>query len=514
MSAGCVTIYCVPGYVSTGMFGWVQGGGLPLDQDARALLDELQRGLKVEVAFLALFKFIEESPNGRFGWLPLGERAVRGVECDRQIAEWHERLRHSLNLDEAITWCADVTSLERVLSEVAAGAEISPQISKSLVIALRVLDASFRGVHPGEVGVLADGKGFARLRAQIRQGEPLFQAHGLSVYPRPRRLLLPESRGQGRLTDLLDNLAVVAQCAQLRVVNRLAFSTGASTPQGFSRVGIIPTIHAHRELSWTREANERYSVREHPESTGIIHERVAKALRLLMDAGADLVLMPELVAGPELNQLLSGELARRTHERLPNPLLILSGTLLVNEGERTRNRAHLYDREGELLWCQDKLHAYRFSVREQEDAGHPLGAEDLVDRIEAIDVEPRTLYVVDMSPTQRLVVLTCEDFIQPDPHRAAITDIVATTILVPIMSGNRASADSGWIQDAALNFVRHPGATSIVANSGALLQGGQEVGWQFGHLVSSPRLEVQWRPLGAEGTEAPIAWLAELPRMV
>jgi hypothetical protein len=187
---------------------------------------------------------------------------------------------------------------------------------------------------------------------------------------------------------------------------------------------------------------------------------------------------------------------------------------MAQDGERIRNRAHVYDSEGELVWTQDKLHAYRFTSQEQQSGNFPLGDKGVVDRIEAIDVEPRTLYVVDLSSTQRVSVLTCEDFIQPDPHRAVLAEIMATTILVPIMGGARENPGNDWIHDAALTYVRHPGATSVMANSGALIglhgAGRKE---NFGQIVSAPRVDVLWVSI-KNAADEPLAWLARLARTV
>lgn len=482
---------------------------MALQDDARELLEALERGMPVGTAFLGLFKFIEESPNGRFGWLALGEKAITGVECDHQIDRYQERLRSLINDDLPITWCGEIAGLRGVLHSLANGEALSAELSKSLVIGLRVLDAAFRGVHPAEVGIYADDDGFAKLRTLTRFGKPLFSSNGMEVYPKPKRLLPAGLRGQRRLTDVLDNLCVINQTPLLKVIHLCAFASRTPGPRGFLRIGIIPTINAHEELLWTKEAHSRYSLQVRPELETAIQERVRQGLDWLLANEAELIVMPELVSAPSLNPVVEGELSRRQAAGLFTPCLVLSGTQLVKDvEERTRNRACVFDGEGDIAWEQDKLHAYRFSVREQSDAGHPLGVEDLEDRIEAIDVEPRTLYVVDISPTQRIVVLTCEDFIQPDPHRAVITDMVATTILVPIMSGTRANSETGWVQDAALNFVRHPGATSVVANSGALL-GGATDDWQFGHIVSAARPTVTWSAHRAE-EGPPIAWLADL----
>ncbi|WEN13784.1 hypothetical protein PY254_11060 [Rhodanobacter sp. AS-Z3] len=480
--------------------------------DARALLETLGQPLAVSSAFIALFRFIENSPDGRFGWLSLGDDAVSGHEFAVEVIRWRTEIRECIGREDRFPSCTQIAELGAVLEAITALGRISPQNSKRLVIALRVLDDAFQGVHPAEVISATDAEGFVALRTRIRLGQSLFEADALRAYPKPRRLNSPDLRGQGRLTDLLVNLAIVNCGSQLQVVNLMAFANGSPGPAGFRHIGIIPTIDSHYELVWKKEDNRRYSIGEHPGARAAIHARVSAALALLVAEGAELVLMPELVASPDLTVLIAEELAARRRNGLHNPHLVLVGTQLVKDvDDKVRNRARVLNAEGDTVWEQDKLHAYRFSAKEQAEADHPMGLDDLVDRTEAIDVEPRTLYIVDLSPTQRVTILTCEDFIQPDPHRAVVADIVATTILVPIMSGRRAGQHLGWIQDAAMNYVRHPGATCVVANSGTLL-GLTPEGWQFGHVVAPLRVPEHWEPL--PHSSAPIAWLVDLGRLV
>ena len=484
---------------------------MSLAQDAGRLLDALTQPLRVQAAFMALFQFIENSPNGKFGWIPLGDDAVRGRDYAREVHLWRDRIRTNIGREEPFGASTHIAGLGSALEEIVKDGCIARQNSKALVMALLVFDDAFQGVHPGEVVSATDALGFVEMRTRIRKGEACFQLDGLRAYPKPRRLVHQEVRGQGRLTDLLVNIAVVQSGSDLEVVNLIAFDDGSFGPKGFTRIGIIPTIDSHEELAWKKENHRRYSIAEELGTCTRVHARVRDALALLIAEGAELVLMPELVASPALVRVVADALATARHAGKCTPHLMLVGTQLVNDGDKTRNRACVVDAEGETVWEQDKLHAYRFSALDQARCGHPMGADELVDRTEAIDVEPRTLYVVDLSATQRVTILTCEDFIQPDPHRSIVADIVATTILVPIMSGHRNGPNVGWIQDAAVNYVRRPGATCVIANSGALL-GTRREGWQYGHVMAEPRVACDWKSLPDETT--PIAWLADLGREV
>lgn len=486
---------------------------MALADDARSLRDFLNRGAAVPDAFMLLFHFIENSPNGRFGWLGLGEAAVSGRDFAQEVGRWRDEVRERIGSSTPFFSYLAIAHLGEVLSEIVASGAISRKSSKSLVIALRVLDSAFLGVHPAEVDPMSDALGFVALRTRVRMERPLFEYRDLRAYPKPRRVGQFNPRGQGRLTELLANLVVVAAGPQLQIVNKMVFDRGTPGPQGFRRFGVVPTISEHGELKWTKEENSRYSVGESPLSKAVVHRRVSEAIGLLVAHEAELVLMPELVSSPELTQLVSDELFARDRDGQRNPHFVLAGTHLAADPDGTvRNRALILDSRGNIAWQQDKLNAYRFTAEDQTKAGNPLGEDDLVDRIEAIDIEPRTLFVVDVSPTQRIVILTCEDFAAADPHRSAVADIAATTILVPIMSGERSGEGEGWINDAAMNYVKRPGATCVIANSGALL-GSNRQGWQYGHVVATTRVvQGLWTPLPDDSS--PIAWLADVGQTV
>lgn len=489
---------------------------MSIENDAQDLYERFQAGVDAADAFLTLYGFIDGSTTGRFGWFSLGEGEVFGVECDHQIHLWSSRLRKSIDDGSPVPEILALGNVGAVLRSVIANRRIVPLDSKQLVIALRVLDAAFRGVHTADVSSSNDLSGFVRLRTNLRKGKPLFGSGNLEVFPKPMRLSSPERRGQSSLSELLDVLTVVHSKPHLHLEYYTALDVGRPGLEGFRNIGIIPAIQNADELVWRREPNSRYSISERPHSVAI-HERICDALVQLLDMGADLVVLPELVAGPDLVGKLSACLAQRAVAGLATPVLVLAGTQMVadRDGAR-RNRAVILDGAGSEVWHQDKLHAYCFTAAAQQAASHPLGIDELLDRHEDISLEPRTLVVVDLSASQRLVVLTCEDFIQEQPHRSVIIDICATTLLVPIMAPSRAEPPAqGWVTDAAMNYVRHPGATSVVANSGALVmeEEANRQAWQFGEVRSSPRLRPIWHAVPDEAEGTPIAWLARLDRI-
>lgn len=491
---------------------------MTIADEADQLLALLRAGLRAEDAFLALYSFIDTAPSGRFGWFPLGDGEVFGVECDGQIRQWSTALRASISQGLPVPELEKLSNLDFVLGAIVKNGVISPSDSKSLVIALRTLDSAFAGVNVADSLIDTDNPGLVRLRQNLWKGRPLFHSATLRAYPKPMRQSAPERRGQSRLTELLDVLTVVRNNEHLEVEVRVATSVQKIGHEGYRCIGIIPAINHSSELKWAQEPNDRYSIEEHADAAAV-HARVRAALEALIAGGAQIVVLPELVSGEALIRMLKSYLCEQAGKGRPTPALLLAGTYMAKSGDDPfrRNRAIVLDGEGNELWRQDKMHAYRFSAWDQAKTGHPLGQDKLVDRDEDICLEPRRLVVVDVAPSQRLVVLTCEDFLQDDPHRPAIADLFVTTLLVPIMAPARAEPpNQGWVRDAAMNYVRHPGATSVVANSGTLLmtEGEQCQWWQLGDVLSAPRVTPVWEPIAAPEGGPPMAWLVKLDRNV
>jgi predicted amidohydrolase len=482
---------------------------MEVPDDARRLLTVMSADIHVEDALMHLYAFIAETPNASFGWLHFGSDAVHGVHRGAQVHLWRSTLRRCIGERSKVRGLTGIAGLGGALSRIAASGYVSDEDSRSLVTALLVLDDSFDGVHVGEVLADYDEEGFVELRSRLRNGRPLFAMGSYSALPRPRRAIPFVPRGQGIVAELLRNLAIVKEKPPLTVRNSIMFHGSDRPVRGFDRIGIIPTINEHAELEWIKDGPQRYRVDECLAAKQVVRDRVRAGLNLLCDAGVDLILMPELVSSTALTELVGLELRTRSDIGKATPYLVLAGTSFVLSDGRTRNRATLFNGRGDVVWVQDKMHAYTFTVREQAESGHPLGQADLADRCEAMDPEPRTLHLVDLSATQRVAVLTCEDFIQPEPHQSVVAEAATTLILVPIMSGRRESSAVGWIHDGALNYARRPGATSVIANSGTLLNGPGE-GWQYGHVVAEPRVSADWQQLPPDGKA--VAWLTQVAK--
>lgn len=485
---------------------------------AAALLSALQRGEELLPAFLALYRFIHASDDAGLGWYSLGDEQVLGVECDLAIGQWNAALIECIRTGAKFADYLKIAKLRAALESIQSTGRVTPENSKHIVIALRVIEAAFRGVHLAEVSGVSDSLAVADMRTALRKGLPLTSDETYSVFPRPRRLARSDERGQCVLSDFLDVLCVVQTEPQMTIRYQATFGDYDAGLGGFERIGIVPAINNASELEWRREANNKYSIQENLAVEYEVHQRVIQALDALLAVNVDVILLPELVSGPRLLAMIKKHLARQALGGKRMPILVLAGSQLVKDADdRIRNRAHVLSGEGDEVWYQDKLHAYRFSANEQKNAGYPLGPDDVVDRVENISITPRTLQVVDVSPSLRVVVLICEDLKQPLPHADKVHELCVTSILVPIMSGERAKPPTeGWVSRGVMTYVDHPGAACIVANSSTLILkvASTNQPWHYSEIRANPQVKPAWKRIPASRKAPLLAWLATIPRPI
>lgn len=162
------------------------------------------------------------------------------------------------------------------------------------------------------------------------------------------------------------------------------------------------------------------------------------------------------------------------------------------------------------------MHAYEFLATDQSALGLPLGT-DSRNRREAIDITPSSITIVDLSASIRVVVLICEDLIQRPPHTLAVEQMGVTTVLSPIMDKTRDLTtgtnvpDFGWLKDGALAYVRHPGASTFVANSGTLVREHRDLHWSYALAFTVPRHGNTWQPVSsANAAESPVGWVLDM----
>lgn len=488
---------------------------MTVSQDAQRLLERLTAPIEVGVALLEIFEFCAEHREACWGWIPLGDEQIEGYPLDKVISRARPILRDAFLEERPVQGVAELVDVRSSLRAIVGSGRITAENSAEVVRGLRAIDDALRGFHSARVVGISDSMKAALLRGQLRTGKPLAVIDQFALYPRPARAKIPE-RGQGDPGMLLQHVAVIRRVADFDVRLAVHLQDALADQTQFKRVGVVPVVHHHRELAWQPIGASRYRVDEDPSTSEAIKNRVDRALDEIASQNAQVVLMPELVSGPRLRSAVAARLGERSLRGEATPLITLCGTSLEDVEGTTRNQAAVLDGEGDVVWTQNKLHAYRFSAEEQSAVGFPLGPAP-ADRQEAIDIAPSALVVVDLSANLRVVVLICEDLIQAPPHAVAIQQMGVTTVLAPIMDKapnlrpDTALPDLGWLEHGALAYVRHPGASTFIANSGTLVVQNRDHHWSYAHAFTVPRSKSDWRAVPADEARAPpIGWILDL----
>ena len=178
-----------------------------------------------------------------------------------------------------------------------------------------------------------------------------------------------------------------------------------------------------------------------------IGDRLREAIRSMNQQGVHVGILPELTMLPELLQI-ARDTTCEVHDaaRGTNSLRVLvAGSLHEPSGELVKNISHVIAGDGSLLWVQEKMSPFAWTVSE---APHQ----------EALDTRTRVLRVCDLW-FGRTVVAICLDYLVEVVQQASI-DLAVSCFLVPAMTpGTRE------FKKMAMDYVRATQAGSLVANA-------------------------------------------------
>lgn len=230
-------------------------------------------------------------------------------------------------------------------------------------------------------------------------------------------------------------------------------------------VGFIPTVHERDEVTWSLEGGKYFSVGLNPISEAQVVSRVIKSMKWLLDRGAEVIVLPELVSSNSLRAAVASWLR---DEASAQPILVVCGSEAVRSSAPTgwTNRAFVMGPSGRALWMQDKQHQYALSADEISE----LGLDSILggDSRNEVGTCPRWLIAIrDIPGAGRFCVLVCEDFARKAPAQDAIEAFQVDMNLVIVMDGP--FRKSGWRARHAMNFSEAPGARTAIGNSRAVL---------------------------------------------
>jgi hypothetical protein len=244
----------------------------------------------------------------------------------------------------------------------------------------------------------------------------------------------------------------------------LVSSSIRCTPGVAPVVGFAPVILRKDEVVWGLEKG-CFTVGICSKQEDRIIARTIKGLNWLVDNGADVLVLPELVSSSRLRERIATWLRM---EAASKPFLTICGSEAVPSDAPTgkTNRGFVLGALGRTLWTQNKHHQYALSSADlaKLDLVGILGASE---RNEVGTSASTEVVIRDVMGTGRFCLLICEDFAREKPGLETIKEFEVDTCLVIVMDGE--FLESGWRKRNALNLAQEPGSKVAIANSRALL---------------------------------------------
>jgi hypothetical protein len=212
------------------------------------------------------------------------------------------------------------------------------------------------------------------------------------------------------------------------------------------------------------ERVEKYSEARYrlgPSDDPRLKTRIDDAILALDRSGAPIGLLPEGALSKSLLSLWQQRLAA-THTTGSNLSLIVAGTGPTTDEDPPRNRAVVLDRDGGLLWQQDKLCDFTLAQKTVEDwhLQAQLGSDDLHLKE---DITCGEKLIVAETKLGRLAILICEDLQRCEGRDVEPRDFGISHIFVPVF--DCPLTKTRWHRFAAERFLHWVGTRVAVSCS-------------------------------------------------
>lgn len=237
------------------------------------------------------------------------------------------------------------------------------------------------------------------------------------------------------------------------------------------RIAIAPVLEAQSDAELWVNGNQ-FSI--HPTIT---EARFVEIIRNSIDAGADLLLLPEMSVDEVLLPSLKNAIVQQRREffdrtdEAPRLSFVICGVLRKrsNSSPKHRNYIAVLDSDGSILFEQDKLSHWNLSEDQQRRFG-VYGAYP-VPLLE--DTIPGASIIISELPgLGRLLTLICADMFANEPGDWVADNIGLDWIHAPIMDGSTCwtqGQGGPWIINRAERAARG-GTATIITNSMTLTQ--------------------------------------------
>lgn len=237
------------------------------------------------------------------------------------------------------------------------------------------------------------------------------------------------------------------------------------------QVGLAPIAEDRDDLAFLTSARGREAARrpylETVPAAPLLADRITRAVESMLDGGAGLVVLPELVA----NAAAVDHLQTMLRARLPGatPALILAGTgpsRDVAASGRPYNETSILTADGRLLFSQRKLNLFNMNAARM--AGCGIGCADGCDENAHLEdaAAGDELVICDLHGLGRVMVLICEDLEQQRPGGDVALSARPDWILAPVLDVSQTAGR--WTHARAIEIGRKTGSRVVVSCSATL----------------------------------------------
>jgi len=283
----------------------------------------------------------------------------------------------------------------------------------------------------------------------------------------------PNDREDASGTDLahqFEHLTLVAHLGHGRSLRFLSPppSKFLVPPDRAECVGLAPIAEDKDDLRFEPSKRGKRAYLDTLPGAVDLPDRMGVAVTSLLDDGAGIIVLPELVTGPGVADTLSGTL--RARGSTGTPALVLAGTgatVAVHPGSnRPYNEAVLMSAGGRILARQRKLHVFNMDKGRMKACGiAPAPGCETRNHLE--DAAPGgELLVCDLHGLGRVMVLICEDLQQQTPGGDVALVVRPDWILTPVLDISQ--TEGRWTHARAIEIGRKTQSRVIVSCSATL----------------------------------------------
>lgn len=258
-----------------------------------------------------------------------------------------------------------------------------------------------------------------------------------------------------------------------RTVRMLALPPSKfSVPDGrASLVGLAPIAEDRDDLTFvaSQRGTRAYLDTEAHEPDQLA-QRISATVTALLDDGAGLIVLPELVATAGSVAQLQDALRDRLGSRSETPALILAGSGpgkdVCPDSGRPFNEVALLSADGRVLARQRKIHLFNMGADRMEQCGI-APAQGFEGRNHMEDAAGGAEVVIcDLLGLGRVMVLICEDLEQQDPGGELAVQLRPDWIITPVLDVSQAIGR--WTHTRAVELGRRTQSRLVISCSGTL----------------------------------------------